>query len=215
MSLSVMSLSVTSLILIVGDKIKSSTHDGLPLPKTLVNPMWRLNKERNLLVHDRSYNSIADRQSFIQIYESVRQQLTALVAPRRTQSRASTADSCLISQLYSFLMRDKFIDLHICAHLCNQFSLTICYKFIPPAIVLVDIHSESKFIYSVYLKNFFVIVRCSNTNMLVTVFGPNLLQLCRFSVNECGSFIFIFVRWNYYVIHHNKSTCTSDQEIIL
>ncbi|XP_067934391.1 uncharacterized protein [Watersipora subatra] len=78
----------------LGDKIKSAKHEGLPLPRGLTAPMWRLNKERNLLVHDRSYNSIADRGSFIQTYESVRKQLQELIAPPR--SRNQTDSGCLI-----------------------------------------------------------------------------------------------------------------------
>lgn len=77
-----------------GDKINSATHNGEKLPRNLVQPMWRLNKERNLLVHERSYNQIANRQSFIDTYESVKKQLQQLIAPTSHHSRSS--DTCLI-----------------------------------------------------------------------------------------------------------------------
>ena len=65
------------------DKISlATTRDGKPLPATLVKQMRYLATVRNRLVHDRGFDAIPDRPSFVAAFDEAEAQLRALLPER-------------------------------------------------------------------------------------------------------------------------------------
>ncbi|KAF6025105.1 hypothetical protein EB796_016584 [Bugula neritina] len=74
-----------------GEKINSATCNNQKLPREITNALWQLNRERNKLVHDRTYNKIQNRQSFITTYQQAKHSLQQLISPSSGEYR------CVIS----------------------------------------------------------------------------------------------------------------------
>eukprot|EP00123_Amoebidium_parasiticum_P020304 comp4707_c0_seq1/m.870 comp4707_c0_seq1/g.870 ORF comp4707_c0_seq1/g.870 comp4707_c0_seq1/m.870 type:complete len:117 (-) comp4707_c0_seq1:241-591(-) len=75
----------------LGEKARSATHNGQPLPQALTRRINMLVRERNKLIHDLEYNKIADRNAFIRDFEAARAELKKLL-----ESKKGAQSSCAV-----------------------------------------------------------------------------------------------------------------------
>jgi hypothetical protein len=77
--------------------LHSALIDGKPLPANVAKQLRYLASLRNKLVHEKEFNEIPDRASFVNAFQQTEEELSRLIAAANAKEEKTDSGGCVIA----------------------------------------------------------------------------------------------------------------------